>query len=152
MLWPRSLTAVLRDSAWGFRVETPHPYQIHPRSSTIEPQARRRSHARPWIERHLLLSRLGGTSGVGRGDRVGGVLAGSLGTLTDELVNVKIVWRERANSLGRAVLEDTLVAGVASLDVELDALVVAKGRGSLDGSGGLRHDGGYGGVSERGLV
>lgn len=80
------------------------------------------------------LSRLGGAGGVGRGDRVGRVLAGSLGTL-----------------IGRAVLENTLVAGVSSLDVELDALVVAKGRGSLGGSG-LRHDGGCGGASERGLV
>lgn len=87
------------------------------------------------MERHLLLSRLGGAGGVGGGDRIGGVLAGSLGTL-----------------IGRAVLEDTLVAGTASLDVELDALVVAKGRGSLDGSGGLRHDEGCGGVSGRGLV
>ena len=44
----------------------------------------------------------------------------------------------RSYILSRAVLEDTLVAGVSSLEGELDALVVAEGGGDL-GSGGLRH-------------
>jgi hypothetical protein len=67
------------------------------------------------VRRLLSLGRVGGR------DRVGRVLAGSLGAL-----------------IGRAVLEDTLVAGVSSLEGELDALVVTEGGGDL-GSGGLRH-------------
>jgi hypothetical protein len=68
-----------------------------------------------------LVGRLLSLGRVGGRDRVGRVLAGSLGAL-----------------ISRAVLEDTLVTGVASLEGELDALVVAEAGRNL-GSGGLRH-------------
>lgn len=67
---------------------------------------------------------------VGRGDRVGRVLAGSLLALIDG-----------------AVLKNALVTGVASLEGELDASVLAEGGRNL-GSGGLGHFEESFGVSE----
>jgi hypothetical protein len=81
---------------------------------------------------------------VGRGDRVGRVLARSLGALTEQLVSlcfelIVVKYGIESYLLGRAVLKNTLVAGVSSLEGELDALVVAEAGGDLGSGGGLRH-------------
>lgn len=92
------------------------------------------------------LDRAGGAGRRAARNGAGRVLALGLlafaRTVVSDHVKVRV---EEGNILGGTVFQDTGVAGVAGLDVEDDALVLAKvGRSGHDGGGaagsGLRHD------------